>query len=141
MFNKGYLNLYSETTPVVTVAANLLEDLLWTLEEGLNYEDKSIFIEEKALLVTTELLDAIRNPNPVISRFPCLTLIHVLGVIIGFLETTVINQPNFKTDFKQLLQAQMNTSHFFKLLNQQDLSNIKILLWTLYSPIVSDLHF
>ncbi|KAJ8945809.1 hypothetical protein NQ314_009031 [Rhamnusium bicolor] len=59
IFERGELNLYAENVPFMNICAQLLHKLLWPLEDGLSYEDKSIFIEEHALLVTTNLLDAL----------------------------------------------------------------------------------
>lgn len=136
MFNKGYLNLYSETTPVVKVTVKLLKELLWPLEEGLSYEDKSIFIEEKALLVTTTLLNAVRMPTPMISRFTCIALLYTLKAIAEFLETYPINQPTFKADFKKFMIKEQINGPFVKSLNKNDFNSLRIFFWTLYSPVL-----
>lgn len=136
VFNKSYLNSYAETTPIVKVTIKLLKELLWPLEDGLSYEDKSIFIEEKALLITTTLLNAARIPTHMISRFTCIAFISTLKAITEFLETYPINQPNFKTAFKAFLGRAYLNGQFTKSLNKNDFNSLRIFFWTLYNPIL-----
>lgn len=136
MFNKGYLNLYAETTPVVKVTVKLLNQLLWPLDHGLNYEDKSIFIEEKALLITSTLLNVSIVPMPMIARFTFLQLLYTLRAISEYLETCTIALPTLKADFKRLMVRVQINGQFIKSLNKNDFNNLRIFFWTVYSPIL-----
>lgn len=118
------------------VTVKLLKELLWPLEEGLSYEDKSIFIEEKALLVTSTLLNAVRTPTPMVSRFTCIALLYTLKAIVEFLENYPINQPNFKSDFKKFLIKEQMHGRFVKSLSKNDFNSLRIFFWTLYNPVL-----
>lgn len=136
VFNSGYHNMYSEATPLAKVTIKLLKNLLWTVEEGLSYEDKSIFIEEKVLLVTTTLLDALRIPSPMISRVTCVAVLCTLQTIADFLESYPINQPNFKVDFTKFMIISLLNNRITKFLSKNDINNLRMFFRTLYSPIL-----
>lgn len=136
VFTKAYHNLYAETTPVAKIAVILLKQLLWTLEDGLNYEDKSIFIEEQAVLVTWILINAASRPNHVIAKNTRRALLGILKTILDFLQRYHINRPSFKSDFRKLLMKEYATNGLIKQLNKNDFYNLHMFLWTIYNPIL-----
>lgn len=128
--------MYAEITPVTKVASKLLKELLWSLEEGLSYEDKSIFIEEKTLLVTNALLNAVKILVPVISRRICAALVSVLKATIEFLEGYPINSPSFKTDFRKMMIKEQTSGQFIRFLSKTDSINFRIFFAIIYSPLI-----
>lgn len=129
--------MYAETTPVAKVTVKLLKQILWSLEHGLNYENKSIFIEEKALIVTWTLINAASKPTPMIAKNTRRALMCILKAILGYLESCQINQPAFKTDFRKIMIKEHMNNSLLKHLNKNDLHNLRIFFWTIYSPILS----
>lgn len=126
-----------ETTPVVKVTVKLLKDLLWSLEDGLNYDDKSIFIEEKALMVTNTLLNAIKTAASVMSKNTHTALWSILKAAMEFLEGYPINKPSFKADFRKILTKEQTNGTLMKALSKNDFNTLRLFLWTVYSPLLS----
>lgn len=136
MFSRGYHNLFAETTPVAKSTIKILKQLVWSLEDGLNYEDKSIFIEEKAIIVTWTLLNAANKSTQMIAENTRRALLGILAGILIFLEGCHINRPSFKTDFRKIMIKEQNNV-LLKHLNKNDLYNLRMFLWTIYSPLLN----
>lgn len=110
---------------------------MWSLEDGLNYEDKSIFIEEKALIVTWTLINAASRQMPMVAQDTRKALLCILQAILQFLESCQINKPFFKTNFRKIMLKEQMSNGLMKLLNKNSLHNLRIFLWTIYGPILS----
>ncbi|RZC36295.1 DUF2428 domain containing protein [Asbolus verrucosus] len=138
VYERGELNIFAENIPVTQCATRVLHTLLWTLGDVLKYEDRSIFVEEQTLLITTVVLNAlIKIPSPMMDRETKRTVICVFKCIAKFIEDCTIGNDfhnNFKTFFNnkilKFLRASLKT----------DYSSAKTFLTYLYNPILK-VHF
>lgn len=119
------------------VTVKLLKELLWSLEEGLNYEDKSIFIEEKALMVSNVLVNAVNAAAPVMSDNMHEALLAILKAVVEFLEVYPINKATFKAHFKKMMTREQMNCSLVKSLNKNDFNSLRLFFWTIYSPILN----
>lgn len=113
----------------------MLTHSLWSLEDGLSYEDKSIFIEEKAIVVTWTLINAANKPTDMIAKSTRKALLRVLKRILDFLEGCRVNRPTFKADFTQIIADEQNSASL-KELNKNDLHNLRLFFWAVYGPLM-----
>lgn len=99
-------NPFSEEGPLSELATAVLKQFLWRLEDGLSYEDFSIFVEEHTLLVATRTRNALyKGPIPLVEHQSRCTIVHVCRNLMEFLETREIGAPNFKKDLETELAA------------------------------------
>lgn len=135
VFSRGSNSSGTEITTVSKAVIKSLRTKLWSLEDGLSYEDRSIFIEEKATVVTWTLINAVKKQAKVAVNIR-VALLRCLKSILEFLETCRVNRPTFKIDFTQLITTVQDNEYMQKL-NKVDLNNLRIFLWTVYSPLVN----
>lgn len=131
------MNSFAETTPVVKVTVKVLKESLWTVEECLSYEDKSIFFEEQALLLTTILFNTSVPHISALARSTTLAMRYTLTKIAEYLENHRINCPDLKSGFRKLMVKEQTNGRFSKLVNEIDRNNLRLFFWTIYSPIIS----
>ncbi|XP_023011741.2 thyroid adenoma-associated protein homolog [Leptinotarsa decemlineata] len=135
VFERGELNLHAENVPFMEYCGNLLHKLLWTLEDGLRYEDRSIFIEEHALLVTTILLDSLsKYPSPMMLVKTKVSVICALKSTVKFLERYQINN-NFMNGFRIYLNDTI-LGYLTKHVEHVDLYNVKWIIRYIYEPVL-----
>lgn len=114
----------------------LLHKLLWPLEDGLSYEDKSIFIEEHTLIVTTVLLDSLlKHPSPMMLYKTKLSVICALKSTVKFLERYVIND-NFVNEFRVYLDETI-LGYLKKQVEHSDLFSVKKIIKKIYEPVLN----
>ncbi|XP_050508206.1 thyroid adenoma-associated protein homolog isoform X1 [Diabrotica virgifera virgifera] len=135
VFERGELNSYAENIPFMDLCAEVLHKLLWTLEDGLSYEDKSIFIEEHTLLVTTMLLDAlVKHSSPMMLYKTKVSVICALKSTVKFLERYEINT-NFIDEFRTYLNETI-IGYLTKQVEHNDLFHIKWIIKKIYDPVL-----
>lgn len=118
------------------LCGRMLHKLLWTLDEGLSYEDKSIFIEEQTLVVTTILLDSLlKHPSPMMLYKTKVSVICALKSTVKFLERFEINN-NFVNEFKNYLNDTI-LGYLSKHVEHSDLLSVKWIIKHLYSPVLN----
>lgn len=110
---------------------------MWCLEDGLNYDDRSIFIEEKATVITWALINGLNKQQETVCTNTRTALLQCLKSILNFLESCRVNRPTFKIDFTDLLTIEQDNEHMLKL-SKVDLNNARTFLWTMYSPLIND---
>lgn len=100
-------NPYSEDEPLVQFALETLKKYLWTLDNGLSYDDYSIFLEEHLLLIATKVQNAIEHKEliPLTGNQKSYVLVQVIRKMIEFLELTDVGKPNFKNDLETELRS------------------------------------
>lgn len=133
----GYVenNPYSEDEPLRAYATTVLKKFLWKLDNGLSYDDYSIFIEEHTLLVATKVRNAMyRGPIPFVPHHIRCTIVQILRKMIEFLEVRDIGKPNFKSDLDRELVNY--TTRFFIHNDDEDTRNkLKYLLKCIFGLI------
>ncbi|KAJ8976953.1 hypothetical protein NQ317_010150 [Molorchus minor] len=136
VFERGELNLYAENVPFMDYCVELLHKLLWRLEDGLNYDDRSIFLEEHTLMVTTVLLDSLlKNPSPMMLYKTKVSVICALKSTIKFLERVQINN-NFVNEFKEYLNETI-VGYLTKHVEHSDLFFVKKIMRDIYAPVLN----
>ncbi|KAG5896481.1 hypothetical protein JTB14_005862 [Gonioctena quinquepunctata] len=136
VFERGELNLYAENVPFMEFCGNILHKLLWSLEDGLSYEDKSIFIEEHTLIVTTVLLDSLlKNPSPMMLYKTKVSVICALKSTVKFLERFQINT-NFVNEFRIYLNDTI-LGYLMKHVEHSDLFSVKWIIKNIYGPVLN----
>ncbi|VEN58737.1 unnamed protein product [Callosobruchus maculatus] len=133
VFELGEINLYVENICYVPCCAKLLKALLWTLEDGLNYEDKSVFIEEQTLLVTRRLADALLiQESPMMLQKTKMTVICALKSMMKHLEQLDIGSDftkHFRLYFDKTFLAFIS-----KYVRHSDIFSVKKILELVYAP-------
>ncbi|CAG9856965.1 unnamed protein product [Phyllotreta striolata] len=134
VFESGELNLYAENVSFRGHCNKLLYKLLWTLEDDLSYDDKSIFIEEHALLVTTRLLDSLlKNDSPMMLYKTKESVICVLKSTVKFLERVEVNG-NFVGDFRTYL-CDTVLGYLTKHVEYSDSFSVEWIIRRIYDPV------
>ncbi|XP_060526229.1 uncharacterized protein LOC132701926 isoform X3 [Cylas formicarius] len=134
IFERGGLNQYAENTPLIDVCSRILIKMLWSLPEGLSYEDKSIFLEEQTLTVTTVLLNALlRYDSPMMLLKTKLSVICALKSMYKFLENIEVG-PNFASAFRTYLNDTI-LNYLTTHLEHSDLFCVKKIIRKLYDPV------
>lgn len=105
VFDRGDINTYFEYYHLAQRACKLLHDFLWDqLKNDVSYSDKSIFVEEHALLVAIVIRDRLaRKSVPLISEKIRKAAIVSLVRIITFLERVPLAQSKFKHNLRSVL--------------------------------------
>ncbi|XP_057665069.1 thyroid adenoma-associated protein homolog isoform X1 [Diorhabda carinulata] len=135
LFERGELNTYAENNPFMEYCIVVINRLLWNLEDGLSYEDKSIFIEEHTLLITTILLDALtKYPSPMMLYKTKLSVICALKSAIKFLERFDVNT-NFLDEFRTYMNDTI-FEYLTKHVVHNDLFSVKWVLKRIYDPVL-----
>ncbi|XP_017786652.1 PREDICTED: thyroid adenoma-associated protein homolog [Nicrophorus vespilloides] len=104
LFDKGELNTYEENEVIAMRATKFLKKYMWALEDDLSYDDKSIFIEEHILLVSTKLFNLfyLQQSNSEVQVISML----LLKAIINFVEVRLVYEQDFETEFQKYLREQ-----------------------------------
>ncbi|KAJ8947048.1 hypothetical protein NQ318_019941 [Aromia moschata] len=128
VFQRGELNMYAENVAFIDLCACLLYNLLWPLEDGLNYADNSIFIEEQTLIVTTVLLDSLlKNPSPMMLYK---TKVSVICALKSTLSST------FSSEFRVYLEETI-LGYLTKHVEHVDLFSVKRIMRNIYEPVLN----
>lgn len=115
VFDKGELNTYAEDECLSLAAINGLRKHLWTLDNGLNYADRSIFIEEHTFVVASHLYDSLNQDHePLFSAEARITCTCILRRTLDYLEDQPIEQPNFMFLFENVLVKEIVNITFTK---------------------------
>lgn len=134
IFERGGLNQYAENTPLIDICSRVLIKMLWTLPEGLSYDDKSIFPEEQTQIVTTILLNSLmKYDSPMMLTKTKMSVICVLKSMYKFLENAEVSTSfvnNFRTYLNDTILSYL-TSH----LEHGDLFCVKKIIRKLYDPV------
>nr|CAI5832494.1 unnamed protein product [Callosobruchus analis] len=113
--------------------SELLKELLWTLEDGLNYEDRSVFIEEQTLLVTRRLADALLSHEcPMMLTKTKVPVICALKSMMNHLE-----QLDIGGDFTEQFRAYFDKTflgYVSKHVRNSDIFSVKKILELVYAP-------
>ncbi|XP_030763962.1 thyroid adenoma-associated protein homolog isoform X2 [Sitophilus oryzae] len=134
IFERGGLNQYAENTPLIDICSRVLIKMLWTLPEGLSYDDKSIFPEEQTQIVTSILLDSLmKYDSPMMLTKTKMSVICVLKSMYKFLENAEISS-NFVNNFKTYLND-TSLSYLTNHLEHGDLFCVKKIIRKLYDPV------
>ncbi|XP_076259481.1 thyroid adenoma-associated protein homolog isoform X2 [Rhynchophorus ferrugineus] len=134
IFERGGLNQYAENTPLIDVCSRMLIKMLWTLPEGLSYEDKSIFPEEQTQIVTATILDSlVKYDSPMMLAKTKMSVICVLKSMYSFLENAEISN-NFSNNFRTYLNDTI-LSYLTNRLEHGDLFCVKKIIRKLYDPV------
>lgn len=103
-FDRGESNIYAEKEQVAKLATTHLKDLLWKLEDGLNYDDLSIFVEEHTLLVATVIYNTLYQTLPsVVNTNVRIALLCIIKKVLDYLEKCPINKPDFEEELEKLI--------------------------------------
>lgn len=109
VFEKGDLNAYFEYYHLSKLACELLHVFLWNrLKEDtdVSYTDKTIFVEEHALLVASTLHDRFaRGSVPLISETHRKVAVMSLMRVVVFLEKVPLLDGEFKQYFRSVLAS------------------------------------
>lgn len=133
VFGRGGLNSYAETFPIVRLTLKLTRELLWSLKDGLNYEDRSVFLEEMALLATDALLNALRRPIEEMTPEIYLAMRQVLVKLAAFLEVCPVNKKEFKACFRKTMTGALG-GDLAQTLGKDDFERLHMFFWTVYGP-------
>ncbi|XP_022900638.1 tRNA (32-2'-O)-methyltransferase regulator THADA [Onthophagus taurus] len=88
-------NGYNEPHQFQKMTLNHFKKLLWRLEDGLNYEDRTIFIEEHVQMVATVLYNILyHHLPPTVNPSARVTLLCVVKKVKEFAEKAGINCKN-----------------------------------------------
>ncbi|XP_008200323.2 tRNA (32-2'-O)-methyltransferase regulator THADA isoform X1 [Tribolium castaneum] len=130
VYERGELNTWAENIPVAYAASCVLHRLVWD-------HDGSVLIEERALLVTRVVLNAlIKLPSLMVDSGVKKTVICALRRILVFIEGCT---SDFNRDFKLFFGTKILTFLRNRVKND-DYATVKCFFTYLYNPVL-ELHF
>ncbi|CAG9766886.1 unnamed protein product [Ceutorhynchus assimilis] len=134
IFDRGGLNQYAENTPLIDICSRVLIKMLWTLPDGLTYDDKSIFLEEQTQIVTTILLNSLVKYNS-----PMMISKTKTSVIVGLKSLyNYLDNVEFGNNFVHNFRVYLNETILIYLTNNlmhSDLFCVKKIIKKLYDPV------
>lgn len=119
---------------MVEFALDALRKYLWTLDNGLSYDDYSIFLEEHLLLIATKVQNAIEHKVsvPRVGNAIRLVLRKIIEKMIEFLELIDIGKSNFKRDLKSQLEKVLQTNVYDNEVNIEMCKRLKQLVHVIF---------